>query len=472
MKRPIALSVCALSALMLNSCYSSAVPIPTYRPVQLQNQTAAETMAQTELSQRLRASLESQAPSGQLDHFVQPDSQDLAAIPQDPRNPLSPAKVRLGQLLYHESALGTRSSYPEGTGTYSCASCHHAKGGFQANLRQGIGDGGLGFGQRGERRQPHPSLQAAQIDVQPVRTPAAINTAWQPNLLWNGQFGARGVNVGTETRWDPALRQNSTLFVGIENNRLGFDGVETQAIAGQQAHRLGLEQIQQMPAYQQLFAETYPQVPASERITPINTGLAIAAFERTLLSNQAPFQRWLRGDQQALSAPELRGALVFFGKGQCSSCHSGPALNSMRFEALGLNDLVGPDVVGSNPAADQHLGRGGFTRRAEDMFKFKVPQLYNLADSPFYGHGGSIRSLEAFVDYMNAGQPENPRVPASQLAPQFKPLGLSPAERTDLVAFLKNGLYDPNLARYRPGQLPSGACVPNNDPLSRRDLGC
>lgn len=422
------------------------------------------------LSTELRTRLQSHAPQRDVGFFVQPESTQLNKIPQDPKNPLTPAKVKLGQLLYHDTGLGVKSESPAGMGSYSCASCHHAAGGFQANLRQGLGDGGLGFGRQGEGRFPNPQMPAEKIDFQPIRTPAAINTAWQKNMLWNGQFGANGANQGTEALWS---RENQgTLFEGLEGNHLGFDGVETQAIVGQGAHRLSLRDVIQSESYQRLYAEAYPELPPAKRINQINTGLAIAAFERTMMSNQSPFQRWLKGDVNAMNTAQLRGGLVFFGKAGCVSCHTGPALNSMRFEAIGLKDLTGPDVLGSNPDAEQHLGRGGFTKQPEDFYKFKVPQLYNLADSPFLGHGGSIRSLEDFVSYMNAGVPENARVPAQQLAPQFKPLGLSDAEQRDLVAFLKTALRDPNLGRYQPESVPLSSCIPNADEVSRRDLNC
>ncbi|MBV6442980.1 MAG: hypothetical protein EPGJADBJ_04708 [Saprospiraceae bacterium] len=106
------------------------------------------------------------------------------------------------------------------------------------------------------------------------------------------------------------------------------------------------------------------------------------------------------------------------------------------------------------------------------MYKFKVPQLYNLKNTGFYFHGASKQSLREVVEYFNNGIPENPDVPAGQIAAQFRPLGLTGQEMTDLVEFLENGLYDPNLERYAPVQTLSGNCFPNNDPLSRVETGC
>jgi len=120
----------------------------------------------------------------------------------------------------------------------------------------------------------------------------------------------------------------------------------------------------------------------------------------------------------------------------------------------------------------QNLGRGGFTEQAVDNYKFKVPQLYNLKDSPFYGHGASFRTIHDVVNYFNNGVAESDRVPNEQLDESFRQLHLSDEEIDQITAFLSEGLYDNNLGRYEPSSLPSGNCFPNNDPLSKNQLGC
>lgn len=313
-----------------------------------------------QLATQLRAQL---AAEGGEARFVLPESTDFAAIPQDPRNPLTAEKVALGRLLFHEPALLASPKTPNGASSSSCAACHQARAGFQAGVRQGIGEGGSGFGAKGEGRVPAAGADLSLIDVQPLRSPSAMNGAWQPNQLWNGQFGATHLNVGTEARW--------TAGTPKAKNLLGFEGLETQAIAGQDVHRLNVAGISNNPRYQALFAAAFPSEPAATRINQVNAGLAIAAFERTLLSNKAPFQRWLRGNASAMSKAQLQGAVLFFGKAQCVSCHTGPALNSMAFTVLGMGDLLGSDVVGSDPTKPDHLGRGGFTGRDVDLYAFK-----------------------------------------------------------------------------------------------------
>lgn len=400
---------------------------------------------------------------GSLDFFRFPEATDLQKIPQDPRNPLTPAKVELGRHLYHETALAINPKVKKGLMTYSCASCHHVDAGFQACLPQGIGEGGLGYGSIGEARQSDPSYRETDLDVQPLRSPSTLNIAYQPNVLWNGQFGATGINEGTQSKW--------TKDTPKETNFLGFEGTETQAIAGLGVHRMGSnEDLFRNSTYRKLFQYAYPGEAEAERYSVKNIGLAIAAYERTLLATKAPFQRWLRGEKGALSDDQKKGALLFFGKANCVQCHTGPALNSMAFYALGMPDLSGSRVHNVNPDLPDHKGRGGFTGKPEDMYKFKVPQLYNLRDSPFFGHGANFRTVREVIMYKNRAVASNSRVPQAQLAKEFRPLQLSPEEINLLTDFIENSLRDPDLKRYVPTLTPSGFCFPNNDVQTRVDL--
>lgn len=403
--------------------------------------------------------------------YLLPNSNEFSKIPQDARNPITAEKVALGQLLFHETGLARNPKKNSGFLTYSCSSCHHAKAGFQACVPQGIGDGGVAFGRTGESRFKSNTYSESDIDVQPVRSPSAMNIAYQPNILWNGQFGATHLNIGTQASW--------TKDTPKENNNFGYQGTETQAIAGQGVHRLEISKafLERYNTYLELFKKAYPDINMNDPLQlKINGALAIAAYERTLLSNEAPFQQWLRGNNQAMTTDQKKGAILFFGKAQCNQCHSGPSLAAMNFYAIGMNDLHngnfgqnGVFAVTSNKP--EHLGRGGFTGKPADMYKFKVPQLYNLKDSPFYGHGSSFSKIEDVITYKNIAKPENKNVPIGQLAKEFKPLNLSAEEVRLITEFVKEGLYDPNLKRYIPKSLPTGLAFPNNDPQSRKDLG-
>lgn len=385
-----------------------------------------------------------------LDSFILPEPDDLASIPQDGNNVLTKAKVALGQQLFHDTFLAQSPVKSQSRGTYSCATCHNAGAGFQAARFQGLGEGGVGFGTKGELRQIDQDYEDHEIDAQPLRSPSVLHSAFQEVTLWNGQFGALGPNAGTEGSWTPGTPK--------EKNFMGLSGIETQAIAGLEVHRLNFEDsdFKNHPKYFELFREAFPQ--DESPINLVNAGLAIAAYERTLMANKAPFQQWLKGDLSAMTDQQKEGAVVFFSRGQCFECHYDKALGSGEFHALGIKDLDqnGYTLVSTVKDADRK-GRGGFTGQQEDFFKFKVPQLYNLKDSPFYGHGASFQSIESLVRYKNAAKPENPLVPLATISNKFTPLDLSEAEIRSLADFLSEALYDPNLLRYQPSTTISGA---------------
>jgi cytochrome c peroxidase len=401
---------------------------------------------------------------GSMEVLIQPLATDYNLIPNDPNNPITQAKVDLGQMLFHETGIAINPNMDVSIHMYSCASCHHAKAGFQSGILQGIGEGGNGFGINGEGRFKNPLYVEADLDVQPIRTPSALNVAYQDVMLWNGQFGATGTNQGTDANW--------TIGTPKEVNTLGFEGVETQAIAGLDVHRLRIdEDFIINSAYKDMFDEAFPTIEESQRYSKLNGALAIAAYERTLLPNQAPFQQWLNGNENALNEQETEGALLFFDDAKCFSCHSGPALNSMDFYALGMNDLAGDDVLTVIDDGTKR-GRGGFTNNPEDDYKFKTPQLYNLKDVTFFGHGGSFQSIESIVRYKNNAEVENQDVSLGQVSSMFTPLNLTDDDIEAITAFLENALYDSNLQRYVPEELPSGYCFPNADPMSSQDMGC
>ncbi len=417
------------------------------------------------IDEELRFEINTAPGSKGLSSYRMPLSDQLERIPQDPKNRLTEDKVLLGQLLFHEPGFATASEFLEMTQTYSCATCHHAGGGFQANVVQGIGDGGIGYGTAGEGRRVDLFVEMSKIDAQSLRTPSAMNTAYQSNLFWNGQFGATAVNIGTESEWPT----EGPLSI----NRLGYEGTETAAIAGLDIHRHKYDETSiDTMGYKEMFDKAFSDFPIADRYSNETAGLAIAAFERTMLSNQAPFQKWLRGGTAWMSDVQKEGAKLFFGKAECYTCHNGGGLASMEFHAIGMKDFDPSKVVNFDPFDKLNKGRSSFTGNSDDDYKFKVPQLYNLKDSPFYGHGGSFSNIREVVVYKNEGQAEHSRVRTSQLSPNFAPLGLSEEEIDQLTDFIENALYDPNLSRYEPSSLLSEMCFPNNDWMSQEDLGC
>ena len=414
------------------------------------------------------------SPTGSFEGYMLPESDDFFNIPQDPSNPITIEKVALGKLLYHETGLtSTEDNKTDMENTWSCASCHSGQNGFKSGIRQGIGEGGVGFDHR-----TFAEGMEEFADVQPVTSPAVLNTAYQEVMLWNGQFGNEVggiVNIGI----DP--ERHFTEGTPKAANLRNFSGLETQAVAGLGVHRMAVDEensiLTNNETYQMMFEAAYGVSQPHDMLEA--AALAIAGYERTILANRAPFQKFLRGDMTIMSLEEVEGAIVFFGKGNCAGCHNGPALSSPvgstaqdMFMTLGFNDLdMWADTIGEVKQATRE-GRGGFTGDDMERYAFKVPTLYNLIDTNVFGHGASFASVEEVVRYKIVAVPEHTDLDSTDLDHRFVPLDLSEEEITNLVKFLEKSLYDPELMRYVPKLLPSGYCVTNNDRQSRIDLGC
>jgi len=424
----------------------------------------------TDLDTELTTALNLNSRTGSYEGYIMPSSTDYASLPnQDSKNPITAEKVALGKMLFFETGIGLAPKYPVSKESYSCSSCHIPERSFTAGRFQGIADGAIGFGLSGEGRKKNPLYTGAEVDAQGARPLAVINTTYITNALWAGSFGSFNVNEGTESVWstDSLLEINYKGLMGLEANNERALIVHRQVINKHVTDSLG---------YTAMFDAAFPDIPESERYTLQTGAYAIAAYFRTILTNEAPFQKWLKGDVAAMTDQQKSGALLFFGKAGCVNCHNSPSLNSNPhlFFSLGVNNQYqsGYAVFRTDKHDKRNLGRGGFTGREEDMNKFKVPQLYNLKDFGFYFHGSSKTTLKDVVEYFNAGVPENPDIPKSSIAYLFRPLHLTQAEMDDLVEFLANGLYDPNMLRYKPTEVLSGNCFPDNDLQAQLDMGC
>lgn len=426
------------------------------------NEQAADTLDVT-----LERQISRVATNRSLEDFQVPHPENLFEIPAGIGNPLTSEKVALGKMLFFETGLGRDAIQPEAMMTFSCATCHVPSAGFMPGRIQGIADGAQGFGFNGESRDMRPDYTEDLIDAQGARPLSMIGTAYVTNSMWAGLFGARFNNEGTESLW--GVHNHATSV-----NHTGLDGLEAQNIEGTITHRMRVDEyVLDTLGYRQMFDDAFYDWPENARYGREAMSFALSAFIRTIMPYDAPFQEWLRGDVNAMSEQQKKGALVFFGDAGCYRCHNSPALNGNTFHAVGVNDLC--DVGGLATGEDdiRNLGRGGFTLRQEDLYAFKVPQLYNLKNSPFYFHGSSHYSIRSVVEYFNEGAPDNPRVPEENISNFFHPLDLSEQQITDLTEFITNGLYDPNLAdRFTPEFVLSGNCFPNNDPISRGQLGC
>jgi len=430
-------------------------------------QSCSEDNLPNPLDVKLQKTLANVSPNGDMSYFVLPESDDYTAIPNGRQNPLTEEKVELGKMLFFETGIARDAKYANGIGTYSCATCHVPSAGFMPGRSQGIADGASGFGSNGEGRERMDNYLPEELDIQGARPLSVLNVAYVTNTTWSGKFGSFHVNEGTEYLW--GLDDTTTV-----TNHLGLDGLEAQNIEGLIIHRMAIDDfVLDTLGYRAMYDEAFADFPTEERYSLLTSSFAISAYLRSLITNRAPFQEWLKGEENAITESEKRGAVLFYSKAGCYRCHQGPAMSANEFHAVGVNDLCDlPSSLATGIHDIRNMGRGGFTLRDEDLFKFKVPGIYNMGDSPFYFHGSSKNSLREVVDYFNAGIPENPRVPKSQISPFFHPLNLKESEVEDLVAFLENSLRDPDLERYAPTQVLSNNCFPNNDPTSRQELGC
>lgn len=413
----------------------------------------------------LKRLISNNSPSGSYDYYILPSENELDLIPQDRRNPLTPEKVALGKMLFFETGLAMDARYEAGIGTYSCATCHIPEAAFRPGAPQGVADGGMGFGLNGENRIKNRQYREDELDSQAARPLSMINVAFVGNTFWNGQFGSKFANEGTEDLWD--------VLPELEGNHLGYEAIETQNFVGIVVHRIATsKELLDQYGYTEMYDRSFPDLQEEERYSNFATSLALSAYIRSITSSKAPFQSWLKGDHEAITPQEKLGAQVFFGKARCANCHYEKNLGSNEFQRIGVKDLYQRPSFNALRTDRRNLGRGGFTLKEEDNFKFKVPQLYNLIDDPNYFHGSSKHSIEEVIAYKEKAVSENPNIPTETLSEKFRPISLNEEERLALLAFLKNSLRDPDLLRYKPDHLLSGNCFPNNDAQSKMDLGC
>jgi cytochrome c peroxidase len=207
--------------------------------------------------------------------------------------------------------------------------------------------------------------------------------------------------------------------------------------------RLVIERLRQIPEYADRFRQAFGSDVSYGKI--LN---AVAAFVRTLNSHGAALDRYLAGDRRALSPSAARGLELFQGKAACSRCHSGPLLSDGAFHRAGVPEnrdiFVDPErhitfrrfmrTLGADDPRSlrQDLGRYAVTKQANDRRRFLTPSLRELVQTAPYMHNGVFATLEAVVDFYDHG--------GGPGAEGLKPLGLTADERSDLVAFLRDGL--------------------------------
>lgn len=310
---------------------------------------------------------------------TRPASADDDATPQVPLglppvfwpedNPYTKAKADLGRLLYFDPRLSS-------DGTVSCASCHDPDKAFTDGMAVSIGIGK----QKGGRSAP-----------------TVINRAYSTSQFWDGRAAS------LEEQAKGPLANPIEMTADKEANA---------------AHEAVVGRIRKIPGYVKLFNETFG--PGEFDIDHV--ARAIATFERTVLSGNAPYDKYKAGDEKAMTPEQVRGLEVFTRKAKCDACHLGFNFTDGSYMNIGIGmDKPQPD-----------LGRFKVTLREEDRGAFKTPTLREIEHTGPYMHDGSIGTLEEVVEHYDKGGIKNP-----QLNEQIKPLNLTRQEKADLVAFMK-----------------------------------
>ncbi len=253
--------------------------------------------------------------------------------------------------------------------TVACASCHSPQFGFSNGLATAIGV----KGQRGGRSAP-----------------VAINRAFSTLQFWDGRAAS------------------------LEEQALG--PIQASIEMGHDLKAV-VAKLKGIPGYRKRFDNAFGTDVTSEGIAK-----AIASFERTLLSGDSPFDRYEAGTKSALLPAGRRGLEIFRTKANCTSCHVGVNFSDEGFHNIGVGmEKPNPD-----------LGRFAVTKEDADRGAFKTPTLRDVALSAPYMHDGSLKTLEAVIDYYDRGGTKNP-----WLDQEIRPLSLTAQEKQDLLAFLK-----------------------------------
>jgi cytochrome c peroxidase len=192
------------------------------------------------------------------------------------------------------------------------------------------------------------------------------------------------------------------------------------------------ERLRNVSGYRKEFERAFGREPDEVAVVQ-----AIATYCRTLLAGGAPYDRFIGGDSNAMTASAQRGRSLFFGRGQCASCHSGPNFTDEQFHNIGIGQedpqkrFYPPEQAGKPEFPE--LGRFNLTHRIEDRGAFKTPTLRELESTGPYMHDGRFGTLEEVVDYYDRGG-----LRALGMDPRMQPLGLTAEEKTDLVEFLRS----------------------------------
>ena len=405
---------------------------------------------------------------------------------------VDPAKAKLGQLLFYDKILS-------GNRNIACGTCHHHDFAGGDGLSLGIGEGGEGLG---PERTPGSGSDRI-IKRIPRNAPALWNLGHRSVrlLFHDGRLSVsdlygNGFDSPAEewlpTGLDSLLAAQALLPLTSLAEMAGR--AEENEVAGAVNDRIDAawpivaKRVRTIPEYGEMFVAAFEHVDAPQKVSIVEIGNAIGAFIASeWQSHDSPFDRFLTGDTAALGAAQRRGMDLFFGKADCASCHSGPLLSDQKFHALGLPQF-GPGRTRRFDPMPRDPGRMGESDRLADAYRFRTPQLRNVALTGPWGHNGAYPTLEGIVRHhldpeaaRKAWRPENAKLPEipwlaagdfaiaedrlesvrHAAALDIEPISLGDAEVADIVAFLHalTGETAETRPLGRPDAVPSGLPV-------------
>ena len=328
-------------------------------------------------------------------------------------NQSSSQKIELGRLLFWDPVLS-------GSKDVACASCHHASLGYTDNLDLAIGTNASGIGTSRHFNFPN------DIKFSKRNTPTIINVGFN-GMDANGNY-------------DPT---KAAMFFDNRVNSLELQCVQpVQTMEEMMGHKLTqatvldsvVSRLKAIPAYVQLFNNSF----GANSVSITNVSKAIASFERSIVSNNAPYDRYVRGETGALNNAQLQGMRAFQQNG-CNKCHSGPMFSDYQLHVLSVPD-------------NNKLPTDG---GASGSYAFRTPSLRNLALTAPYMHSGVFNSLTQVLDFyeqVGRGRSQNSHVSSAQLDPKLQ--GIGDNDKATIIQFLQS-LNDNSFDRKIPTAVPS-----------------
>ena len=347
-------------------------------------------------------------------------------------NPSTPQKVALGRLLFWDPVLS-------GPKDVACGTCHHPEFGYAENRDLSIGVTGAGLGHR-RRFAAGSSIPLVKRNSQTI-----LNVAF----------------VGSDERgnYDPAT---APMFWDVRAKGLEAQAMEPlkaleemrgRTYADDKAVDVVVARLNEIAEYRRRFAQAFG---GTRPVTATNLGYALAAFQRSIVANNAPFDRYMRGDRTAMNASQLAGMRRFERVG-CANCHNGPMFSDYKLHVLGVPD---------NAALPTDPG-------AEGRYAFRTASLRNLRFTAPYMHSGIFNTLEDVLEFYddvdNGGgrrggrnNDRNVNVSREELDPLLRQLRGVDDDDFELLAFLdalSDGTFDRNIPKTVPSGLPVGGTI-------------